>query len=390
MDRSAQTALPSSYSKTFPAFGAGAAVTHAAGPGRKRFIDFIEPHTCVSALIPKHGWKRTPPRIEHGFCLFSLCKGRSIHIADKNCTVSLHQARAELLQKIFPPVRDPGVNRPGAISLSRPLSFSKPRLQVAIEALGFDRIHVHIAKGRELSQTKINADARNRSIQNRFHRGLFSLASRSGSTRHADIQIPAASGIFAEVTGTQFKAVKTITIPEREPASREVDLARVVSDGSDLERNPPERAAHAAAPTPSELNFPMLAAAARVFFGDLLDRLHGQIQGALPAGGALQIRPKIKARQEAAFALEYLDRQFVAVIKGRVDLASQRRQPRRMLVLDPQAQDPNRGRLMEAVHMYSLSILSLENTRETALKALKRVPLSPAGLNGGVSREELR
>jgi hypothetical protein len=40
--------------------------------------------------------------------------------------------------------------------------------------------------------------------------------------------------------------------------------------------------------------------------------------------------------------------------------------------------------------MYSLSILSLENTRETALKALKRVPLSPAGLNGGVSREELR
>jgi hypothetical protein len=40
MDRSAQTALPSSYSKTFPAFGAGAAFTHAAGLGGKRFIDF--------------------------------------------------------------------------------------------------------------------------------------------------------------------------------------------------------------------------------------------------------------------------------------------------------------------------------------------------------------
>jgi hypothetical protein len=49
MDRCAQTALPSSHSKTLPAFGAGAAVTHAAGPGRKRFIDFIEPYACVSA-----------------------------------------------------------------------------------------------------------------------------------------------------------------------------------------------------------------------------------------------------------------------------------------------------------------------------------------------------
>jgi hypothetical protein len=35
MDRSAHSALPSPYSKIFPAFGAGAAITHAAaGPRR--------------------------------------------------------------------------------------------------------------------------------------------------------------------------------------------------------------------------------------------------------------------------------------------------------------------------------------------------------------------
>jgi hypothetical protein len=35
MDRSAHSALPPSYSKTFAAFGAGTAVTHAAGLGVK-------------------------------------------------------------------------------------------------------------------------------------------------------------------------------------------------------------------------------------------------------------------------------------------------------------------------------------------------------------------
>jgi hypothetical protein len=47
MDRFAHSALPSPYSKIFPAFGAGAAVTPAAGLGGKRFVDFIKPHACV-------------------------------------------------------------------------------------------------------------------------------------------------------------------------------------------------------------------------------------------------------------------------------------------------------------------------------------------------------
>jgi len=154
MDRSAPAALPSPYSKTFPAFRAGAAVTHAAGLGGKRFIDFIEPHPCVSAFVPKHGSKRTPPRIEHGLRLPSLCKGGSVHVANE---------------------------------------------------------------------------------------------SRSLSRGHTDIQIPASPGIFAEVTRTQLKVLQAITVPQRKPASREVDLPGAVANGPDLEGNPPQRAPHAAA-----------------------------------------------------------------------------------------------------------------------------------------------
>jgi hypothetical protein len=59
MDRSAHSALPSSYSKIFPAFRAGAAVTHAAGLGGIGFIDFSKPHACpihhTSANVEKCG-----------------------------------------------------------------------------------------------------------------------------------------------------------------------------------------------------------------------------------------------------------------------------------------------------------------------------------------------
>src|ERR1700721_4257361 len=49
MDRFAHSALPSAYSKIFPAFRAGAAVTPAAGLGGKRFIDFIKPQNSATA-----------------------------------------------------------------------------------------------------------------------------------------------------------------------------------------------------------------------------------------------------------------------------------------------------------------------------------------------------
>jgi hypothetical protein len=388
MDRFARTALPSAYSKIFPAFGAGAAITHAAGLGGKRFIDFIEPHSCVIAFVPKHGSKRTPPRIEHGLRVSSLCKGASVHIADKNRTVVSDQSGAELMQEVLPAVRNLGVNRTGTGFLARPLCSSKLGLEVAIESLGLNRRHVHVAKGRELSQAEVNADARNRSIQDRFQGRSVTLACQPSSPRHTDIQIPAPTGIFAEVTGTQFKVLQAKTIPEREPASREVDLAGAVANGSDLERNPSQRAARAAAFAPSEPDFPVLPAASRVFFCDLLHRLHGQIQGALPAGSTFQKRPKIKAGQKAPFALEHLDRELVTVVEDRVDLAGQRGKPRSMLVFDPHAQDPNGGRSSMSVHTSSLAIAGQQNTWKTALNTQKCATLSLAGLNAGVSRGE--
>ena len=59
-----------------------------------------------------------------------------------------------------------------------------------------------------------------------------------------------------------------------------------------------------------------------------------------------------------------------------------------MLVLDPQMQDPNGGRLSRPVHISSIADLGLQNTGKTALNTQKCVPLSLAGLKAGVSREE--
>src|SRR6266478_6707511 len=83
MDRSAHSALPSPYSKIFSAFRAGAAVTHAADLGGKRFIDFVKPHACVSAFILQHGSKCAPARIEHRLGQSGLCESGRIHIADE-------------------------------------------------------------------------------------------------------------------------------------------------------------------------------------------------------------------------------------------------------------------------------------------------------------------
>src|SRR6202051_1233864 len=95
MDRSAHSALPSPYSKIFPAFGAGAAVTHAAGLGGKRFINFIEPHARVSAFVQQHGSECTPARIEHRLGQSGLCESGGIHVADDDGAVGLDQAGAQ-------------------------------------------------------------------------------------------------------------------------------------------------------------------------------------------------------------------------------------------------------------------------------------------------------
>src|SRR5258706_13797512 len=83
MDRSAHSALPSPYSKIFPAFRAGAAFTHAPGLGGKRFIDFPKPHACVSAFVQQHGPECAPARTEHRLGLSGLFERGGIHVPDK-------------------------------------------------------------------------------------------------------------------------------------------------------------------------------------------------------------------------------------------------------------------------------------------------------------------
>jgi hypothetical protein len=104
-------------------------------------------------------------------------------------TVGFYQARAELLQEIFPPIRDLGVNCPGALFVSRPLRSSKLKFQVAVEAFCLDRWQACVAKGRELSQAEVNADAWNRSIQDQFHRNPLPLA-RADSRRSPRASLP--------------------------------------------------------------------------------------------------------------------------------------------------------------------------------------------------------
>lgn len=144
MDRSANIALPSSYSKTLPALRAGAAVTRTAGLGGKRFVDFLEPHACVIALVLQHGSKCTPPRIEHRLCLSSLGEGGGIHVADEDGTTASHETGAQFVQEIFSAISHLRVNRSGALSFARPLRARQNGFETSIKTLGIDRRHTHV------------------------------------------------------------------------------------------------------------------------------------------------------------------------------------------------------------------------------------------------------
>src|SRR5450631_1838503 len=392
MDRSAHSALPSSYSKIFPAFRAGAAVTHAAGLGGKRFIDFIKPHACVSALVLQHGSKCAPARIEHRLGQSGLCENGGIHIADDDSTVGLDQVGAQFVKEIFSPIGDLGVNRSGSVSMTSALCAGQDRFQVAVKALGLDRRQSLITERCKGLQPQIDAQARDRAIENRSDGRFISLIPDALRARHTDIEIPASAAVFTEITRTQFEVGKTIAVPQRQPTSREVDLSPSIANRSDLEGNPAEGPAGTATLTPGQSDFPMLSAPPRVFLRDLLHRLDGQMQGAVTARDPFEERPEIKSRQKPPLALEHFDRQFVAVIENGVDLARQVRQPLRVLVLDPQAQDPNSGR-WRTVHASSILKEGAHYMREkrrkrTETRDARRYPSK--ALKAGVSREELR
>src|SRR5271156_276637 len=69
-----------------------------------------------------------------------------------------------------------------------------------------------------------------------------------------------------------------------------------------------------------------------------------------PASSHLYSKP----RQKPPLALEHFHRQFVAIIEHRGDLARQAAKPSGVLVLHPQAQDPNSPDRSRTGHPYSL------------------------------------
>src|SRR6202035_233146 len=199
MDRSAHSALPSSYSKIFPAFGAGAAVTHAAGLGGKRFIDFIKPHACVVAFVQQHGSKCAPARIEHRLGQSGLCERGGIYVADEDSTVGLDQTGAQFVQEIFSPIRNLGVNRSGSVSMAGALGAGQGGFQVAVKALGLDRRESLITKRGKGPQPEIDSQTRDRAIEDRADGGFISLTPRFLRTRHGDLEIPASAAVFTAI-----------------------------------------------------------------------------------------------------------------------------------------------------------------------------------------------
>jgi hypothetical protein len=191
MDRSAHSALPSPYSKIFPAFGAGAAVTHA----------------CVSAFILQHGSKCAPARIEHRLGVSGLCERTGIHVADEHSPVGLDQAGTQLMQEIFSSIRDLGVNRATSLSMAGALCAGQDRFQVAVKALGLDRRQSLITECGKRAQPQIDSHTRHRAIEDRT---------------------------------------------DGQPPSREVNLSGSIANNSDLEGNPAQRPACTAALAPGE------------------------------------------------------------------------------------------------------------------------------------------
>jgi hypothetical protein len=264
----------------------------------------------------------------------------SIHVADELSPVGLDQAGTQLMQEIFSPIRDFGVNRSGSLSMAGALCAGQIRFQVAVKALGLDRWQSLITERGKRSQPQIDSHTGGRAIEDRSDRGFISLVPDSLRARHTDIQIPATAAVFAEITCTQFDASQTVAVPQRQPPSREVDLSASIANRSGLKGNPAQRPACTATLTPGEPNFSMLAAAPRV-----TPLRNGQKSN----------------RQKPPLALEHFDRQVVAIIKDRVHLARQAAKPRRVLVLHPQAQDPNVAGRSRAGHPYSIP-KSLQNT----------------------------
>jgi hypothetical protein len=209
MDRAASTASPSSYSKTFPALGAGAAVTRAASLGGERFVDLIEPYACVSALVLQHGSKCTPARVQDRLALSGLRKAGGIHVAYEDGTATLDEGGAAFVQEVLPAIGDLGVDRLDTIPVARALCGGQVRLQVAVEALRFDGRDVLIAEGGKRLQAQIAKTLPESSLQKLktvltsrarlFNQDACLSLMRKRRTRTALIEVLSITTVYAKI-----------------------------------------------------------------------------------------------------------------------------------------------------------------------------------------------
>jgi hypothetical protein len=200
------------------------------------------------------------------------------------------------MQEISSPIRDLGVNRSGAVPMSGALRCGQGGFQVAVKALSLDRQQSLIAERSKSPQSQIDSHTRHGAIENRCDGKSISFICRS--LRHTDIQIPTSATILTEASCALFEVTKTVTVLERQPTSGEVDLSRSIANGSDLERDPAQRAASTATLTPGQSDFSKLAAPSRIFFCNFLHRLHRQMQRTVTARCTFEKGPEIKSRQE--------------------------------------------------------------------------------------------
>lgn len=159
MSRAANKTGPYSHSKTLPALRAGAAVTHAAGLGGKRFVDLLEPHSCVIAFVPKHGSQRAPAGIENGLTVSAPGQPGGVDVSNEDGSVAaLHEANAALVQEVLPPMGNLGVERPHPILLSGPLGALERRLEIAVEARRLDVLHRLVRESSESFEPEVDAE----------------------------------------------------------------------------------------------------------------------------------------------------------------------------------------------------------------------------------------
>ena len=206
MDRPAFAACPCSYSESCSTFRATAGDDPAArtSPGGIGLTDFCENDACVRAFVFQHHSQLAPAGVEHRLGHLGLGKATGRDIAHIDFPAAPDELAREFVQGIGPAVFDFRVEGFDAARVTRPLGHGELRLQVAVEAPGFQRLA--IATRRCILQAQIQAD------------GILAFG-RLRLGVNNNIEIPAASGILGKAGATEFMLAQTPGVPDLELAA---------------------------------------------------------------------------------------------------------------------------------------------------------------------------